>query len=548
MIGNAAVVQRLRERRRVNDQDTGKETARRTLLHQALRSPGRPLENGVRSDMEARLGADFSDVRVHTDATAHSAAEAVQAHAFTSGSHIVFQRDRYDTASSAGKRMLAHELTHVVQQRSGPVEATGTADGLRVSDPADRFERAAEATAASAMSAPAPLQRNEEDTSEDSPEKTIPPYPVVQRAVGLEFETGWRVQNYQPGKFPRWLKKKEAIGQPFDGFKLEADEAGGGQSEVEFIVHPPVDESAEGYVRLDAVMKAILQLGQRMEQAAEGIATGKAFCLDKASLRTPDEPFLIYPSGKLLAGPQVTSGLDLAKIPEVETRSQPPNQVSTELAATATGLQERARSMTSNVRPPSLALQGLLALLTGYLDAGGTRYKNDSSLEDEDRHAIALNYPKQIGDVLLARTDLPTLFTLLPEDEQTFWKENPEDWIDLVLQNTNSDLKLDRGDSIISRGVKVDESDPAQGVDIPALTIAQWLKGILEGTDHLREMKDAESMGEFGSRTEEVGPAGARTPVGIFEFRGAQSRKIPLERWGDFAREFHRYITQVHGD
>lgn len=126
---------------------------------------GRELEPEVRSDMEARLGADFSDVRVHTGGAASDSARAVGAHAYTVGSDVVFQR--YDPSSTAGRTMLAHELTHVVQQRSGPVDGTDTGTGVRVSDPGDRFEREAAATAEAAMSAPAPpqapVQRQEDE-------------------------------------------------------------------------------------------------------------------------------------------------------------------------------------------------------------------------------------------------------------------------------------------------------------------------------------------------------------------------------------------------
>lgn len=127
-------------------------TVQRSAVHEVLRAPGRPLDEPVRADMETRLGADFSDVRVHTDASAHESAEAVQAHAYTSGSHIVFQRGRYDTSSASGRHMLAHELTHVIQQRNGPVAGTDRGDGTRVSDPSDRFEREAEATASRVLS------------------------------------------------------------------------------------------------------------------------------------------------------------------------------------------------------------------------------------------------------------------------------------------------------------------------------------------------------------------------------------------------------------
>lgn len=116
---------------------------------------GQPLEEPVRADMENRLGHSFADVRVHTGEAAHNSAASVNAHAYTVGSNIVFQRDKYDPASDGGRTMLAHELTHVVQQRSGPVDGTATGTGVRVSDPSDRFEREAAATAERAMSVPA---------------------------------------------------------------------------------------------------------------------------------------------------------------------------------------------------------------------------------------------------------------------------------------------------------------------------------------------------------------------------------------------------------
>lgn len=118
---------------------------------------GSPLAPDVRADMEHRFGGqDFSDVRVHTDGAAHDSAKSVNAQAYTVGSNIVFQRDTYDPSSSGGQHMLAHELTHVVQQRSGPVDGTDAGGGVKVSDPSDRFEREAVANADRLMSAPAP--------------------------------------------------------------------------------------------------------------------------------------------------------------------------------------------------------------------------------------------------------------------------------------------------------------------------------------------------------------------------------------------------------
>ncbi len=143
-VGNAGVANLLEEER--------------SPVHSVISSGGRPLEPDVRTDMESRLGHDFSDVRVHDDSAAAASASAVNAHAYTVGSNVVFQRDRYDPSSHEGRVTLAHELTHVVQQRSGPVDGTSAPGGIKVSDPADRFEREAASNAQRVMSGPAPVQ------------------------------------------------------------------------------------------------------------------------------------------------------------------------------------------------------------------------------------------------------------------------------------------------------------------------------------------------------------------------------------------------------
>lgn len=120
---------------------------------------GSPLDRDTRGFMESRLGADFGDVRVHTDSKAAESARSVQAYAYTVGSDVVFQSGKYEPDSESGKRMLAHELTHVVQQRSGPVAGTEAPGGIKVSHPSDSFEQAAESSADRAMSSaqPAPI-------------------------------------------------------------------------------------------------------------------------------------------------------------------------------------------------------------------------------------------------------------------------------------------------------------------------------------------------------------------------------------------------------
>jgi hypothetical protein len=81
-----------------------------------LAGRGAPLGEPVRDFMEPRFGADFSAVRVHTDAAAQLLARAVSAQAFTVGRNVVFGAGQYAPDTSSGRRLIAHELTHVVQQ------------------------------------------------------------------------------------------------------------------------------------------------------------------------------------------------------------------------------------------------------------------------------------------------------------------------------------------------------------------------------------------------------------------------------------------------
>jgi len=121
-------------------------------MRDVLADPGQPLDPPVREEMEARLCADFSDVRVHTGGAARGTAAKIGARAYTSGSHVVI-------GEGADKHTLAHELTHVIQQRTGPIAGTDQGDGLRLSDPSDPFERAAQSNAARVMSGSTPRRQ-----------------------------------------------------------------------------------------------------------------------------------------------------------------------------------------------------------------------------------------------------------------------------------------------------------------------------------------------------------------------------------------------------
>jgi hypothetical protein len=104
--------------KRVQANDTG-DIAAPPIVHEALNSSGQPLDPATRAFFEPRFGYDFSRVRVHTDGKAVESARGVAAQAFTVGEHIVFGKSQYAPFDATGQHLLAHELTHVVQQSTG---------------------------------------------------------------------------------------------------------------------------------------------------------------------------------------------------------------------------------------------------------------------------------------------------------------------------------------------------------------------------------------------------------------------------------------------
>lgn len=89
------------------------------VLSSVLAAPGQPLDGPSRRYFEPRFRQDFSRVRVHTGAAAEASTRAIRARAYTADHHVVFGRGEYRPGSSRTRRLLAHELTHVVQQRAG---------------------------------------------------------------------------------------------------------------------------------------------------------------------------------------------------------------------------------------------------------------------------------------------------------------------------------------------------------------------------------------------------------------------------------------------
>lgn len=100
------------------------------VVHEVLRSPGQPLDVKTRAFFEPRFRHDFNQVRIHADDKAAQSAREVHSLAYTLGEHISFAERKYDPASTQGQQLLAHELTHVVQQCEPTASRSWSREGI----------------------------------------------------------------------------------------------------------------------------------------------------------------------------------------------------------------------------------------------------------------------------------------------------------------------------------------------------------------------------------------------------------------------------------
>jgi len=125
-------------------EQTGAKPEVPAIVHDVLRSPGQPLDGGTRAFMEPRFGHDFSKVRVHADAPAAESAAAINAQAYTVGRDVVVGAGQYQPWTTEGRKLLGHELAHVVQQQA---YASGGTSELRTTHPSENSEHEARAAA-----------------------------------------------------------------------------------------------------------------------------------------------------------------------------------------------------------------------------------------------------------------------------------------------------------------------------------------------------------------------------------------------------------------
>lgn len=442
--GNAAVTRML-----ADDGPAVKQAA----AHSVLRSAGEPLREPVRAEMEARLEADFSDVRVHTGEQARRAAAELGARAWTSGSHVVIGEGGTD------RHTLAHELAHVVQQRRGPVAGTDNGAGLSVSDPSDRFEREAEAAAARAVSRPAgepPTARTaraqaaraqtapaQKARVQAAPAQTGPaPRAAVQRMEGFEVEVDKRVKGPRGEKLAGdtdLAKSKKADFTVVSDTRM-LDDNSGPYSNIEFVsgaVQVVGTKATAGPDEIDRIVDEIKKVRDDFYKRVNG-TTLEAATVDLEVLHGGKDTTLSdegYTETAGMAGMgdglyvQYTIGLPLAGMPLLFENYRKENPLdraplkrarfrlgqAKQFADKELGIFEETRTSKKRTRIDTDSLDGFFQLYFTQVAAMA-----DYLAKEREEGQI------KNQTIFLSRSRLTDAFRLLDKDAQNYLKKNDE--------------------------------------------------------------------------------------------------------------------------
>lgn len=190
-------------------------------VDRVLSSFGRPLEPTLQQDMEQRFGHDFSRVRVHSGAAAEQSARDVKANAYTVGHNVVFDVGRFEPGTHEGRRLIAHELSHVVQQTGAEGIRAGQGNGKRGLSP---ISTEAGDLWTSRVSEPGRLQRKPKGGKDSPKTDDCPPMERGEReeAAKAQLQLVERIPQQE------WL----IFGFPIGGSEMSGDEAGGFISKI----------------------------------------------------------------------------------------------------------------------------------------------------------------------------------------------------------------------------------------------------------------------------------------------------------------------------
>ncbi|MBN1189682.1 MAG: DUF4157 domain-containing protein [Dehalococcoidales bacterium] len=166
------------------------------------RGSGQNLPGDVREPMERAFGADFGDVRVHTDSEADSLNRRINARAFTRGQDVFFSRGEFNPASTDGRKLIAHELTHVIQQEAVPVRRQASSRKAKNNPQTDSYD---------AIHARPSLLKNEITRQPPEPERNRVEWG---QTVNTGFESRWSVSSIPSGARISWAAETPGTIKP----------------------------------------------------------------------------------------------------------------------------------------------------------------------------------------------------------------------------------------------------------------------------------------------------------------------------------------------
>ncbi len=525
---------------------------------QQARSGGVPLAEGIREPMEQAFGADFSGVRVHTDVQSDGLNQSLSSRAFTTGEDIFFRQGEYNPGSRGGQELLAHELTHVVQQN-----------------------------------------RQVQTTSRKSVSEAITPPKYIQRAIGFEFETGVPVRktkqllSYKTEIFlsPQAQNaKSDNIHTGAGGWKIHADVADD-SSVLEFVTLP-----AHSKEQVTKVMTEILSFIDHMAGymkdkgknshflKLEDIVSGKEGKLnDKLVIGYSEKEKKEAPTVNSLtnlfgAKVQVTMGIPLSEVadflfPQNETNAprltsfgdnnpyrlyEPTPRF---FFNTLPKPRELGNRYLQEVKIPVVyqkSVLGLVALVCDKLNDMLYTYANNDPPQ----------YVKSEFN-LLHRTDFHSMYDSLGEGISYFnatrvgelwvrmlWKQN--EVFHNLLPPILSEFRLENqplapypyditqlAENVLTRIQTL--RHPINGNNAP--TMHEWLNSITDQTKtkdlmSSQLMRDnSSSMGEFGMDTQE--PTSLGIPHAIFEIRSI-GVQVDYKQWKSIAEELYDVYNKMH--
>lgn len=478
-----------------------------------LASPGKPLEPTLRKDMEEHFGYDFSRVRVHTGTLAEQSSRDINANAYTAGNNIVFDADRFAPETHDGKRLIAHELTHVMQQ-------TG-ADGIRTYHGQFPFYSVSVATSAKnvinpviqremkfEIQTPNRIRRNDGEKKNLLERKYGPDDFLFKGNTGvrleseshgvLEFETKWE---HKWSKLKKQLEEAVAMTEIMNKINsIQKDDEGWSvfPFDVSHLRKGSEKELKRGYWgwrsgkegRHEKILRKDEKLEVKITDSSwrSGIQSSEGILLSQYESLLREHEFPAYREPVIVSAQKILDDTNIDKIPEADL----------------------------------VNLRSFLQIIINYIMRG----QGGPASASAGAFADVKTLPAKQAFILMNRTDFSWIYqTLLSKNEQSLFKRIVQK--DEILKK----LRMNRKTPFFIKGHAAGRGP----------TVYKWLEGICEGKDLLsiHNVKISNAMGRYPEKGEE------NTKLVKFETRNTMRNPWrEAKDWVAYAEELFKYAAE----